>query len=114
MKKTAASFRCGRTIPHPVRSFSNIKTEVELHVEFEDGDDPDKEVDVLRVMAEQLVHTHQEQVSEAIRKGEEIEFVADRIGKLEKELAKLREKQKGHQQMLFADSQVNVNEPEDY
>lgn len=113
MKTRTANIRCGRTIPHPMRCYANIKTEVELGVEFEDTDDVLEKIDELRVMAEQLVHTHQSQVSESIRRGEEIETTASRITQLEAQLEELRKKQQGHQQLLFANSEVNIHEDDD-
>jgi len=106
MKTTSATVRSGRTIPHPLRAYANIKTEIELGVLFDDSDDVEKEIEQLRIRAEQLVHTHQEQVSESIRRGEEMETTTNRIAELEAELKKLREKQTKHQSLLFAHSEV--------
>ena len=102
MKIKQTTVRCGRTIPHPTRSFSNIKTEVELVVEVEDNDKANEVITKTRIQAEQIVQTHQDQVCESIRKGTEIQSTQNRIEQLETELKVLKEKAKSHQGLLFA------------
>ncbi|MEM9369104.1 MAG: hypothetical protein AAGD07_24215 [Planctomycetota bacterium] len=110
MKIREATVRAGRTVPHPTKSFSNVKTEIELVADVSDEDDPQAAIDGLRVQAEQLVQTHQDQVCESIRKGIEIASTQSRIQKLESELDFLRERQKSHQGLLFASTEVNESE----
>lgn len=107
MKIKQATIRASRTIQHPTMSYSNVKTDVELV-----GENANEQIDKLRIQAEQILHTHQEQVCESIRKGQEIESTSSRIETLEAELAALRERQKSHQGLLF--SHTEVNERPDY
>jgi len=107
MKVKQVTVRAGRTIPHPTRSYSNVKTEIELVVDVESDDDPEQVISKARIQAEQIVHTHQEQVCESIRKGVEIVSTQSRIEQLEAELAILKEKQQSHQGLLFATTEVN-------
>ena len=112
MKIKQTTVRAGRTVPHPTRSYSNVKTEVELVADIGEDENAVDCVNQLRVQAEQLVHTHQEQVCESIRKGVEIESTQSRIEQLEAELAALKERQESHQGLLFATTEVN-EAPED-
>jgi len=114
MKIKQATVRAGRTIPHPTRSYSNIKTEVELVAELSDEDKPDEAIAKLRVNAEQIVQTHQDQVCESIRKGTEIQSTQNRIDQLEAELKVLKEKRESHQGLLFATTEVNVNDNDNW
>ena len=113
MKIRQATVRAGRTVPHPTRSFSNVKTEIELVADIGEEDDSAESINQLRIQAEQIVHTHQEQVCDSIRKGVEIESTQTRIDQLETELAALKDRQSSHQGLLFATTEVNVND-EDY
>ena len=113
MQIKQATVRAGRTVPHPTRSYSNVKTEIELVADLGDEPDADAAITKLRIQAEQIVQTHQEQVCDSIRKGIEIESTQSRIDKLEAELKVLKERQKSHQGLLFASTEVNVHEPED-
>lgn len=108
-----ATVRAGRTVPHPTRSYSNVKTEIELVADIDDGEAATEAINKLRIQAEQIVQTHQEQVCESIRKGTEIASTQSRIETLEAELKMLKEKQKSHQGLLFASTEVNVNEYDD-
>ena len=107
MKITNTVVRAGRTIPHPTRSYSNIKTEVELTAAIEEGEDAQEAIQKLRIQAEQVVQTHQDQVCESIRKGTEIVSTLQRIQQLESELKILREREKSHQGLLFATTEIN-------
>jgi hypothetical protein len=114
MKIKQVTARSGRTVPHPTRSFSNIKTDIELVAELDADDDPDASIHALRIQAEQIVQTHQEQVCESIRKGVEIVATQSRIEQLEAELEVLRQREKSHQGLLFTTTEVNVNEREEW
>jgi len=109
-----ATVRAGRTIPHPTRSFSNVKTEIELVAELDGNPESvTAQINALRIQAEQIVQTHQEQVCDAIRKGVEVQSTQNRIEQLEAELAVLKERQQSHQSLLFTSTEVNESPERD-
>jgi hypothetical protein len=106
-KTKSITIRAGRTIPHPTRSYANISTNVELAVELDDGDDPRSVIDATRIQAEQIVHTHQEQVLHSIRTGETLQSTSSKIAALEAELELLRKNQAAHSQgLLFGSTEI--------
>lgn len=106
-KTKLITIRSGRTIPHPTRSYANISTSVELAVEVDDGDDPRSVVDATRIQAEQIVHTHQEQVLNSIRTGETLQSTSGKIAALEAELELLKRNQAASAQgLLFGTTEI--------
>lgn len=106
MKIKTATVRAGRTVPHPLRSFANIQTSVELAGELDQDQPAGPQIDRLRIQAEQIVHNHQEQVVHSLRTGERLVGTAQRIGELEAELEALRKAQAEGQGLLFGTTEV--------
>ncbi len=71
MKITKITARAGRTLPHPTRSFANVKADIELVAELDDGENEAEAIRDLQVRCEQIVESHSRDVRESILKGEE-------------------------------------------
>ena len=58
MKITQVTVSAGRTIPHPVHEYSNLRPHVSITADIESDDDPEEIIIMLQAKAEQLVETH--------------------------------------------------------
>lgn len=58
MRIESISVSAGRTIPHPLHSFANIKATITITAELEKGDDLDSSARLLQADADRLVEEH--------------------------------------------------------
>jgi len=103
MKIKQITARAGRVLPHPTRSFANIKADIELVADLEDGEDEAKSIRDLQVRTERIVESHVKDVRQSIVEGEALESTYERMERLESELEALRTKTKSRERLLFAD-----------
>jgi len=101
MKITQITARAGRVVPHPTRSFANVRADLELTATIDESDDQDECVRKLQIQVERTVEEHIAEVQHAIREGEHVAQRLNRIQSLESELEMLREKNKGTK-LLFS------------
>lgn len=66
MKITNIIVRAGRTFNHPHEQYSNLKPEVELRAELQDGDDAAACAKQLQAQAEGLVEDHKQGLLKSI------------------------------------------------
>ena len=106
MKIRRITARAGRTLPHPTRQFANVKADIELVADLEEGDDEKSSIRDLQVRCEQIVEQHSRDVCESIRRGEEIESTYQRVARLETELEREKAKAEKFDGYLFPVSQA--------
>lgn len=68
MKIKNIKVTAGRTFPHPLENFSNIKFELSISAEIEESENFEKALDILRVEAETLAEAHKRELIEDHKK----------------------------------------------
>lgn len=83
--------RAGRVVPHPLYSYGNVKSDLEIVADLEDGDDPEKVRQELQAKVESDVEQHVSDLKEGIRDLQGATEQRERIKRLEAELTQKTE-----------------------
>lgn len=67
MQITEIVVHAGRTVNHPLESYSNLKPSISLKATLSIGDDPERSTKDLQALAERLVEDHKNQMIADIR-----------------------------------------------
>jgi len=86
MKISRVTVRAGRCVPHPLHSYGNLKADLEIVADLEDGDDPDEVRKELQSKIESDVEQHVADLKEGIRDLQASASQRERIARLQKEL----------------------------
>ena len=107
MKVKQIRIAAGRTVPHPLYGYGNIRHYDEMIVELEEGDDPDEIRDQLRKQIESRVESHIADVKDSIedleahaRKSTRIKQLESELNKKQKEIDELRKDFDGDRPLL--------------
>lgn len=76
----------GRTLPHPIENYANIRAGVSMQAELADGEDPAECFRRLRVQAEQIVESHAAALIASIEERQILKREAEEISRIEKNL----------------------------
>ena len=87
MKVTKITVRAGRCVPHPLYDYGNLKADLELVAELEEGDDPDAVRQQLQEDIESQVEQHVADLREGILDLQAQTDRRERIKQLERDLA---------------------------
>lgn len=83
--------RAGRVVPHPLHAYGNIKSDLEIVADLDEGEDPEKVRQELQAKVESDVEQHMADLKEGIRDLQSISTQREKIKRLELELAKKTE-----------------------
>lgn len=87
MKIKQITVRAGRVVPHPLYAYGNVKTDLEIVADLEDGDDPEQVRKELQAKIENDVEQHVYDLKEGIEGIQSTVNSRKRIARLESELA---------------------------
>lgn len=87
MKIKQITVRAGRVVPHPLYDYGNVKADLELVADLEEGDDHDTVRKELQAKIENDVEQHIYDLKEGIRGIQSAVDARQRIAKLESELS---------------------------
>lgn len=86
MKVKQITVRAGRVVPHPLHAYGNLKADLEIVADVEDGEDPEEVRRALQTQIESLVEQHVADLKSSIRDFENFARQSERIKRLETEL----------------------------
>lgn len=91
MKVTNIIVRAGRTFNHPHESYSNLKPEVELRAEIQEGDDVNTSVRELQARAEGMVEDHKQGLLKSIEELYQLTEAQQQVRGLQSEIERAQE-----------------------
>ena len=86
MKVKEITVQAGRTVSHPFESYANLRSDITMRADLEDGDDADAAIKALQAEAENRVQGHIDQVVKDIQSVRELEELDRRIGMYERQM----------------------------
>jgi len=87
MRIEKITVRAGRCVPHPLHSYGNLKADLEIVAQLDDGEDPDAVRRELQSKIESDVEQHVADLKDGIRDLQSANDTRQRIKRLECELA---------------------------
>lgn len=87
MKIEKITVRAGRVVPHPLHSYGNLKSDLEIVASLEDGEDPEVVRKELQAKIESDVEQHVADLKEGIRDLQGLNATREKMKRLESELA---------------------------
>lgn len=87
MKVEKITVRAGRTVPHPLHQFGNLKADLEIVASLDDGDDPEQVRRDLQARIESDIEQHVADLKDGIRDLQAMANTRKRVALLESELA---------------------------
>ena len=101
MKIKTITVTAGRVLPHPLESYANIRPEITLTADIEDGEDPDTAARALQGKAESLLEQHSADLKKFLQDQEdrrnraaELRTLRDRMDRDKERLTALQEQEK--------------------
>lgn len=98
MQVKAIKVSAGRTFNHPFEQYSNLRCDVHLDAQLDEGDDPKAAMQALQAQAEELCENHKQDLIKQIhnlerltRSNEEITRLEERISEAQRSLDRVKE-----------------------
>jgi hypothetical protein len=101
MKIRTVKVTAGRVLPHPLESYANIRPEITLDADLEEGEDPDQAARALQGKAESLLEQHAEDLKKFLQdqeirrqRAQELKSLRERIDRDKERLVELQDAEK--------------------
>lgn len=92
MKITEITVTAGRTVPHPIESYANLKPMVTLKAVLDDGEDHIQAIKTLQASAEEIVEDHANNLKTHLREMHYLSQKQREVASLEKAIQQSQER----------------------